>query len=146
MKKILVFIILFWFPALFLTGCKKQTIPPYNLATGIEITCQHKDLLIERNYTSQEKMKAVLTYLRVLKPRGLAETDPVSLKKDIYKIQVQLSDGKTHIYQQTAHQYFKGHGRPWMHISAEAAKGLYDILSRYESDPDVAVITSREQL
>ena len=146
MKKFFLFIILFCFPSLLFAGCKSQTPPPYNLATGICITCQHKDILIRRNYTSQEKMKAVLTYLRVIKPRRLAQTDPVSLNKDIYKIQVQLSDGNTHIYQQTAHRYFKGHGRPWMHIPAEDAKGLYDILSRYESDPDVAVITSEEKL
>lgn len=146
MKKILVLFVVFCFPALFLTGCKKQTIPPYNLATGIEVTCQHKDVLIRRNYTSQEKMKAVLTYLRVLNPRGLAETDPVSLNKDIYKIRVQLSDGQTHTYKQTAHQYFKGHGKPWMHISAEDAVGLYAIMARYESDPFVAVVTYREML
>ncbi len=142
MKKIFVFLWLFCFPGLLLTGCRKQAPVSYNLAEKIEITCQHKDVLIRRNYTSQEKMGAVLLYLRLLQTGNTAKTNPTAFKKEIYQIRVQLSDGRQHIYQQTAHQYFKGYKRPWMHISAEDAKGLYDILARYESDPFVPVITS----
>ena len=58
MKKFLVFSMLSCL--LLLGGCARQTPPPYNLATSIQITCQHQDVLIERNYTSQDKMKAVL--------------------------------------------------------------------------------------
>lgn len=146
MKKLLAYFLLFCFSVLFLSSCKKQAAPPYNLATGIQVTCQHKDVLIQRNYTSQKKMKAVLTYLRILKPRGLAEENPVSLNKEIYQIRVQLPNGKLHIYEQTAHRFFKGHGRPWRQIAPETATQLYEILARYESDPFVAVITSGDDL
>ena len=140
MKKLFVFLSLFCF-SLILTGCQKQQPVPFNLASEIEITCQHKDVLIQRNYTSQEKMGAILLYLRLMQDGKTAASNPTSLKKDIYNIRVQLSDGRQHIYQQTAHQYFKSYKRPWIRVSPEAAKGLYDILSRYESDPDVSIVT-----
>ncbi len=118
-----------------LTGCQRNRTPSLcRIATRVEVSCRHKDLQFQRNYTKNEKMQAVLTYIRLLKPRGNPDPSEEYIDAEHFQITVFLSDGTTHIYQQAGHRYFKSHNQPWKAISPEIATGLYVILAQYKSD------------
>lgn len=134
MKHFFAKLLLICLPLTLFSGCKKQTPDLPNIASRIEISCQHKDVLVQRNYTDQDKMQAVLIYLRLLKPQGIAQADPLSLQKDVFEINIHLFDGQIHNYKQTGHRFFKKGHQVWKNISQDEAVRLYQILLKYESD------------
>lgn len=138
MKKIITHFVLFCFTALTLSGCGKTSVPAprCRVVTRVDIACRQEDLLIQRHYTSTEKMESVLLYLRILDPTGEPDIDPDSIKKDIYEITVHLSDGKKRIYRQKAHRYFSQDFRPWKRIDPAQAAGLYTLMRTLQSDPE----------
>lgn len=133
MKRFLLYFILFCLTICIFSGCDAHP-PLCRIATKIEVSCRHKDFQFQRIYTQNEKMQAVLSYIRLLKPRGKPEISPEHFDKEVFQIAVFLSDGTTHIYQQSGHQYFKAYNQPWKTISPEVAVRLYRVLAQHESD------------
>ena len=79
-------------------------------------------------------MEAVLMYLRLLDPQGIAESAPVPSKKDIYKITLHLSDGNKKIYRQTGHRYFSANNGGWKCIDPQKAADLYTLMRKLPDD------------
>lgn len=138
MKKLLIVLCL---SATLLCGCGKKDPPPEPLArvvTQVDISCQHGHTLIRRHYTDPDKMEYVLLYLRLLKPRGKPEQDPEQLEHAVFEITVHLSDGNKRHYRQKAHRYFSRDSRPWELIDPAQAAGLYRLMEKVPSDPEIS--------
>ena len=120
----------------FLFGCqsKAQDQALCRVVTQVDIVCQSNGETIQRHYTDEDKMRAVLLYLRLLRIGRPPEIDPDAISADIYEITVTLSDGTKKTYTQKAHQYFKKGSEGWLSISPTQAADLYRLIWFYDSD------------
>ncbi len=124
--------------ALCLTGCgrKMDTTVRRNVVTEITITCQSDGVLIERRYTSQEKMRAVLMYIRSVSSPFDAPEEPDGTEG--HRVQITtVSADKTvkHYYQQGQRYFQKGEGK-WRTIDPEKGENLWRIIKLLPSDPE----------
>lgn len=134
MRKFSKVFLMFYFCAVMMCGCnRKNTNPVYRAVTQIDIVTEYEDRLLHRHYTSPEKMRPVLLYLRLLKPYG----QPVQMPEntdDVYLISIALSDGQRHYYRQASHKYLSIENGPFKSIDPGQAANLYTILREFPSD------------
>lgn len=133
MKRKLICFFMF-FAACCLWGCRAQQRVLCRFVTRVDITCDHDGTPIIRSYTDEDKMEAVLLYLRLLRTGKPPAADPDLIPADIYEITVTLSDGQQRLYAQKDHRYFRKGNDAWMSIPPEQASGLYALMRHYESD------------
>jgi hypothetical protein len=114
-------------------GCQKQE-PLAVVVERVEVTSQHGAETLERTYTKSVKMKAILNYLRWLRPQFGADCDPEQIPGDEYIITVTLSDGEQEIYQQKTNGYLRKNEGRWENIDPEKGIMLYEIISQMGSD------------
>lgn len=132
MKKLFVVIALF---ATILCGCgRKNASTAPNFVTQVDILCQQNGKTFSIRYTENEKVEAVLLYLRLLKPGRLPQKTPSEQDNSIYEIHVHLSNGEQRLYKQVDHRYMWRKKTGWNTIPAEQASGLYTLLRHYPSD------------
>lgn len=133
MKRTGTLFVLFCFCAVMLCGCSRtQAKPVYRAVTHVDIVTKYENQLIRRHYSTPEKMRPVLLYLRLLKPYG----KPVQVEEteDVYLISISLSDGQRHYYRQASHKYLSKENGPWKSIDPAQAAQLYSILRELPSD------------
>lgn len=119
--------------ACLLGGCSlRQSLCRY--VTRVDIYCDHRDTPIVRSYTKEDKMGAVLMYLRLLHLGSAPETDPDTISAESYQIDLTLSDGSHRVYIQKDHRYIREPDIGWQSISPEQAAKLYAIMRHFESD------------
>ena len=132
MKKLFVFVLLF---ATILCGCrKKNTSSAPNFVTQVDVSCQQNGKTFSIHYTDNEKIEAVLLYLRLLKANKRLKQLPPARDNSIYEIQVHLSNGERRLYKQVDHRYIWRKKTGWNTIPAEQASRLYALLRHYPSD------------
>ena len=120
---------------LMMCSCGKAHTPPvYEVVTGVDVVTARDGQLLRRHYTTSEKMRPVLLYLRMLKHSPLFEPIEEPEGEDIFLICVELTGGKKRYYRQAKHRYFSFEGGPWRSIDPGKAVGLYRILERFPSD------------
>ena len=136
MKGLIKFLFLTCFAAFFLFGCQKQDQPRprCRVVTQIDIVCQDQEQTVQRHYTDEEKMRAVLLYLRLLRVGRPAEIDPDTITADVYQITVHLSDGTQKVYSLKDHRFFKKETGGWLSIPPQQAADLYRLIWFYDSD------------
>ena len=118
-----------------LSGCGCQKHEPLAVVVErVEVTSQHGAETLERTYTKSVKMKAILNYLRWLRPQFGADCDPEQIPGDEYIITVTLSDGEQEIYQQKTNGYLRKNEGRWENIDPEKGIMLYEIISQMGSD------------
>lgn len=139
MKKKILLLILTCFSALSITGCSNihAKKPLCRVVTGVDVSCRHRDVVIQRHYTDTEKMESVLNYLRLVLHGRKPDNDPNSVDAEVFQIRVQLSDGKSHVYEQKDHRYFRKYQQGWTALEPMHAAKLYALLRQYESDDQV---------
>ena len=74
-------------------GCQKQE-PLAVVVERVEVTSQHGAETLERTYTKSVKMKAILNYLRWLRPQFGADCDPEQIPGDLSAKNQRLSAKK----------------------------------------------------
>ena len=126
-------IILLLFLTVFLCGCQRKRIQ-CRYVTQVDIHCDHEGTPIVRSYTTEDKMGAVLMYLRLLQFSGAPSLDPDTVPADVYQISVTLSDGSRRVYSQKDHRYFRKPTSGWQNISPVQAAELYALMRHFESD------------
>lgn len=135
MKKTIKLFAVFSFVLVILSGCgknhTKNTI--YRAVTEIDIVTHHREGLVHRHYTTPEKMRPVLLYLRLVKPYG-KPTKITEDTDDVFLISVGLSDGQHHYYRQAQHKFFSVGAGDWRQIDPAAAGKLYEIMAKHPSD------------
>lgn len=136
MKKTTLVILILLFS---LCGCSRVH-DPNNPETGlkmvvrIDVFCSQDGEAIHRNYTSEDKMEAMLLYLRLLKSKGPANTDPEELIGPACKIVVTFSNGQSRIYRLRADRFLSTDSGPWQSVDQTHAQELYKLVMLMSSD------------
>ena len=123
--------------ALLLTGCqarRDQTVQA-NVVTGITITLQDGTETLQRRYTSQEKMQAVLYYIRIVSSPFDAPEPPQEGSGQQVTITTFLANKTVKVYDQRGDRYFREDGGPWRSIDREKGQQLFLLLKLLPSDP-----------
>lgn len=130
---------LFLCAAVFLTGCVrrhtlKDTDSYLRLVVRVDVAGQKEDERLDLTYTHQEKMEAILNYLRLIRQQGPASGDPEQFSGEFYTITLHFSDGHKQIYRQHANRFLSTDAKPWRNIDPEHAEFLYPLLKAMPSD------------
>ena len=104
------------------------------MGTKIEVTCRLPGQTLKRTYTQENKMRAVLTYLRLLEPGGYAPIDPETTRTENNVITVILSDGSRRVYRQTGTEFLQKDHHPWQRIRGISPKRLYLLIHALGAD------------
>ena len=116
-----------------LGGCSKERIL-CRYVTRVDIHCDHDGIPILRSYTNEDKMGAVLMYLRLLEVGNPVSADPNMIPADTYEIKLTLSNGQTRTFVQKDHRYFRKPASGWQSIPPEQAYRLYALMRHFDSD------------
>ena len=114
-------------------GCQKKQ-PLAVVVERIVVMGRHGDETMERIYTNSAKKKAILNYLRWLRPQFGADCDPEQIPGDEYTITVTLSDGEQEVYEQKTNGYLRKDEGRWENIDPEKGIMLYEIISQMDGD------------
>ncbi len=104
------------------------------VVTQVDVTCKKGQTALRWHYTDQEKMEAILLYLRLLHRGGDAQVDPQRVEGDYYEILLHYSNGASRVYYQHADQYLSDNYKPWQKIDPDQAKDLFPLLQSMPSD------------
>lgn len=125
--------------ALLLTGCTYYAPPGESHAsrviTAIEVTASESAQLRHYRYTTEEKMQAIMNYLRRVRPDLTTAISPDTFRTDAYRITLYLSDGTQTVYHQLYSDYLQKDGGLWRSIDAGQGAALSRLL--HELPPDM---------
>lgn len=121
-----------------LIGCSNGGRDPADagcrVVTSIRITYDNGPIHIEREYTSTEKMRAILHYLRWIDPYGTPSEDPASVEGSLFRIVVRCDNGTEKVYLQKADRYMQIGGKGWLKIDPDNALTLSKMIGEMASD------------
>lgn len=123
---------------LLLSGCWRgqETSVKEKLVTQITITCNTDDGQIQRYYTSQDKMRSVLLYIRSVKTPFDAQQQPQEGEGVQVKIVTVTADQTVKTYWQQGLHYFREGEENWRAIDPEKGANLWMIIKLLPSDPE----------
>ena len=104
------------------------------MVVQIDVSCSQDGESIHRSYTSENKMEAMLLYLRLLKSQGPAKTDPEQLIGPACEIVVRFSNGQRRIYRLRADRFLSTDSHPWQSVDQTHAQKLYKLVMLMNSD------------
>ena len=135
-RRLLIF--LFTVSLLAMSGChrKMDTTVQRNVVTEITITCQTDTELIHRRYTSQDKMRSVLLYIRSVSSPFSAPDEPGEGAGERVSITTVSADKTTKTYSQQGQRYFREGDGNWKLIDPEKGANLWLIIKLLPSDPE----------
>ena len=123
---------------LMLCGCHSAeptgTLPPGRVVVQIRVLYQNGQLQTYREYSSTEKMRAILNYLRWIDPYGTPKEDPETVEGSLFRIEMVFSDDSRKVYLQKADRYMLVEGHDWKYIDPKNAMTLGTMLGKMESD------------
>ena len=122
--------------SMLLSGCRGQD-PAQSVSrvvTDITVTCSNGPVTFQRHYTSSEKMRAILNYLRWIDPYGIPKEDPEQIEGSLFHIVMRFSDGSEKVYLQKADRYMQIDGANWMAIDPQKALTLSQMVGEMKSD------------
>ena len=123
---------------LMLCGCHSAeptgTLPPGRVVVQIRVLYQNGHLQTYREYSSTEKMRAILHYLRWIDPYGTPEEDPEAAEGSLYKIIVRCANGTEKVYLQKADRFMRIGGGQWLKINPNNALTLSKMIGEMDSD------------
>lgn len=127
-----------------LMGCTREPEVPtaYRVVSQIHIRYQNNSIYQFWHFNSDEKMEAVLTYLRILDPYGTPEVDPETVTGCDFLITLVYSDGSNKIYQQRSDRFLRIGDGPWRRIDPDTALQLSQLLGVLTSDPSATPETA----
>lgn len=119
-------------------GCRRRqdTTVQRNVVTEITITCQTDTELIERRYTSQDKMRSVLLYIRSVNSPFSAPDEPGEGAGEQVSITTVSADKTVKTYRQHGQRYFREGEGNWKIIDPEKGANLWLIIKLLPSDPE----------
>lgn len=111
---------------------QRQTIP--NIVVKIEASCQWNGIQLNRTYTNPQKTTPILQYLRLLKSKGFADTDPELLTGARFEIKLHFANGQINHYRQYSNRFLSRNTRAWERVDSQYVQFLYPILEAMPSD------------
>ena len=120
---------------LLFSGCSgKESQTAFPLVTEITVHYENGPIHGQLHYTEDEKMRLILTYLRLLNPYGQPPENPEAADGTLFEIVLTHADGSHTTYQQKADQYLKTGQSPWLCIPPQKAVELSLLLGYLEED------------
>ena len=133
MKKSLIFLCL----AVLMAGCNKMdTTVQRNVVTQITITCQTGTEITQRHYTSQDKMRSVMLYIRSVATPFTAPQEPQEGEGEHFSITTVRADKTVKTYYQQGQRYFREGDGSWKTIDPEKGANLRLLVKLLPSDPE----------
>ena len=121
--------------AIILCACgRKNTSTAPSVVTQIDIFCEQNGKEFSIQYTDNEKIEAVLLYLRLLNKSRIPAYAPPVEEHSLFQIRLHYLGGNTRLYKQVDHRYIWQDNTGWSKIPAEQAAQLYSLLQHYPSD------------
>ena len=119
-----------------LSGCGvvQATLPPSPVVTQIVAEGEYEQTQIYRIYTSDEKMRQILLFIRALRPKHNANMDPQLLDTPIVTISVTHRDGAVKQYHLRGRRFFRENEEQWKKVDSEALENLYQAIWNLPSD------------
>lgn len=117
-----------------LTGCRHRPDKTVqcNVVTQITITWEDGQ---QRHYTSQEKMRAVMFYIRTVSTPFDAPEPPQEGSGDRVRITTHRANKTAKTYEQQGDLYFREEDGPWRIIEKEKGEKLWLLLKLLPGDP-----------
>lgn len=119
-------------------GChrEKDSNVQNNVVTRIDITCESGEEILQRSYTSPDKMRLVLLYIRsVSSPfASLPEPEDPGLRK--ISITTVSANNTTKVYRQHGERYFQEGSGGWQKIDPEKGGILWELIQSIPGDPE----------
>ena len=139
MKKQIVFVLAVMGVVVMFSGCGRKvqqlpTRPALRFVVGVEVTYREGDTALRWQYTSHEKVEAVLLYLRTLSPLGQVKVDPQRVEGEHYEIILQYSDNSHIYYYQHTDKYLSKDFKPFEQIDPKQGRKLWLLLEQMPSD------------
>ncbi len=123
--------------ALLLGSCRRTDhAVKHNVVTQITITCQTEEGLLQRHYTSQDKMRSVLLYIRSIRSPFSAAEAPGEGSGAQVSITTVSADKTTKVYRQQGQHYFQEGDGNWKTIDPEKGANLWRIIKLLPSDEE----------
>ena len=137
MKKRQLFVILMIGICL-LSGCRNEqsaeTTPNSRIVKKVSASYSLGKLELQRSYVQDEKIRTVLMYLRLLKPKDGAAVDPERLEGSSGEIAVEYADGRHNTYYLRGDSFLSFNGHKWQSIDPDLGKWLRPLLESLPSD------------
>ena len=124
--------------AILLCGCSRLQMPSQQprIVTGVTVIYENEQIHFFRRYTSDDKIQNILSYLRLIEPKGTAQTNPETLPGGLYTITLLYADGSQQIYYQKNNSYLRENNGKWKMINEKKAEWLGQLIEQTESDFD----------
>ncbi len=120
-----------------LCGCQKMA-QPQNVSGGlvrsISITTRSCTGIHHRYYSSPEKMRQILYYIRGLEPMFDTAASPAGHCGRMVCIQMICADGSSKWYRQKDDQYFQSGSGSWKRMAGGKGGQLWQLLLRLPND------------
>ena len=121
-----------------LCGCRQpqpaQTAPNLQIVKRVSASYALGKLRLQRSYIQDEKIRAVLMYLRLLKQEGATRVDPERLDGSSGEITVEYADGRRNVYYLRSDSFLSYNGHKWQRIDPKQGKWLRPMLESMPSD------------
>lgn len=121
-----------------LSGCTRPEAntnsSPMRTVTQVTVSYEQDPFYVVREYTSGEKVRMVLNYLRQLRPYGSPQENPEAVSGSLIRIVLSFSDGQQEVCEQRSDRYFKKNDEAWMYVDPQKAQQISMIMGQYESD------------
>ena len=119
-----------------LSGCGKTVPKPDtpSVVTLVEVSALQNGKVVHYRYTQDDKMQAILSYLRSLRPGVYVPIEAETFRSDAYRISLTLSDGRIKIYHQLYDEFMQKDNGPWQRIDSARASSLPQLLKLIPSD------------
>ena len=125
-----------------LTGChrEKESTVQSSVVTRIDITCENGEERILRSYTSPDKMRLVLLYIRSVRSpfASLPEPEEPGLRK--IHITTISANNTVKIYRQHGDRYFQEGNGGWQKIDPEKGGILWELIQSLPNDPQQSAL------
>ena len=121
-----------------LSGCRQsqpaETMPNSRIVKKVSASYSMGKLELQRSYIQDEKIRTVLMYLRLLKPKDGAAVDPERLEDSSGEIAVEYADGRRNVYYLRGDSFLSFNGHKWQSIDPNQGKWLRPLLESIPGD------------
>lgn len=103
--------------------------------TRVELTLEQPARQLQRSYRQPESISAVLSFLRLCRPRPLPPGSQPAAAASGFRIRLHFSDGGQSCYRVYGDRYFCRDGQPWQQIRITYGQLLYPLVHYLPPEP-----------
>ncbi len=118
------------------SGTQKNQQIAASMITSVEVVCENCPEATYRRYTSDEKIRQILLYIRSLGNMATADRRETAPAQCRATITMTRADGSRKICRQWGESYFQTDDAPWQRLPKDKGRRLWQLLKDIPSDLD----------